>query len=138
MNQVQMSEVRFCAQCGSASVDFSSLSGATAVCRGCNWSGPADELLVVPIQSGMFLQAESALVGFIDDIRNMLAGELGQVWLRVLLKWGFLQCDPKNITGTLDRKKLSRFIVRIAHATAIAVIQERELQETEERRRLVS
>lgn len=119
--------VRFCPQCGSASVDFSSLVGGRATCNGCHWAGAVDELLVVPIEHD-FLGKESILIEMINDMRRMLSGELGLPWLKFLLKWGFVQGDLDNLVGTLDRKKFARYLAVIGNAVVIALITERSRQ----------
>lgn len=119
--------VRFCPQCGSASVDFSALVNGQAYCRGCNWRGLADELLLVPIQHE-FANKEDMVVSMVNDVRSFLAGELGLPWLRFLLKWGFITADPNNIAGTLDRKKFARYLAVIGQSVVTSLIAERTRQ----------
>lgn len=123
--------VRFCPQCGSASVDFSTLVGGQATCAGCRWKGATDDLLVVPIQHDFALGKESIISDMMSDIRKFLAGELGLPWLKFLLKWGFLEGDINNLPKTLDRKKFARYLATIGHAVLLAVIAERARQSRE-------
>lgn len=120
--------VKFCPQCGSASVDFSVLAGSTARCRGCHWEGKDDELLIVPIQHEFTFGNASMLVEMMNDVRRLLAGELGLPYLRFMLKWGFLEGNIDNLAGTLDRKKFARYLAVIGHSILTAVILERTKQ----------
>lgn len=114
--------VRFCPQCGSAGVDYSSLAGGAAHCRGCQWDGPKEELLAVPMADDSDQQLISRLMG---EMRKLLSGELGLPYLKFLLRWGFLKADVANIDKTLDRKAYSRYIAAIARAILTAIIEER-------------
>lgn len=117
--------VRFCPQCGSANVDFSTLVGGSSSCKGCSWKGSADDLLVVPIQHDFVLGKESIITDMMNDIRKFLSGDLGLPYLKFLLKWGFLEGDIENLAKTLDRKKFARYLATIGHAVLTAVIAER-------------
>ncbi len=119
--------VRFCPQCGSASVDFSSLVGGGASCRGCGWHGQADDLLVVPIEHD-FAGKEDAIISMVNDVRAFLSSELGLPWLKFLLKWGFISADSNNVTGTIDRKKFARYLAVIGQSVVPALIAERVRQ----------
>ncbi len=124
--------VRFCPQCGSASVDFSTLvvgglSGAH--CNGCRWEGSAEELLLVPIQHEFQFGKESIVAEMMNDVRQLLSGSLGVPYLKFLLKWGFVKGEVTDIGGTVDRKQFARYLARIGHAVLMAVIDERTKQE---------
>ena len=119
--------VKFCPTCGSASVEFSSLVGGQGSCKGCGWVGNADELLVVPIEHD-FAGKEGMLVSMMNDVRKFMSGELGQPWLRFLLKWGFLEADVNNLLATLDRKKFARYLAVIGQSVVAALIAERARQ----------
>lgn len=123
--------VRFCPQCASANVDFSALVGGQACCHGCNWKGPVDELLLIPIQHDFSLGKESIISEMMNDIRKFLSAELGLPWLKFLLKWGFLEGDVERLGATLDRKKYARYLAAIGHAVLTAVITERAKQSRE-------
>lgn len=124
MNE-QQDVVRFCPQCGSPSVDFSSLVGGDAKCRACDWAGVREKLLLVPINHA-FVNGEEALVNMMSALRRHLSGELGVPYLKFLLEWGFIQADLQNIAGTLDRKIFSRYLAVIARAIMVALLEERE------------
>lgn len=119
--------VKFCPQCGSARVDFSELVGSEASCKGCGWKGSNEALLVVR-GAAAALQGDKT-AEFVNDLRQMLSGELGVVMLRFLLKWGFLKADTNNLAQTLDRKEFARYLMRICKAVADALIEERIEQE---------
>ena len=127
MNEPQLppDEVRFCPGCGGARVDFSSLVGGEATCKGCGWKGSREELLVVPIKHD-YMGKDHLLLAMMSDIRSMLSGELGVPYLKFLLKWGFLEADVRNLKDTLDNKKFSRYLAVIAHAVLKAVIEAKE------------
>lgn len=120
--------VRFCPQCGSASVDFSALAAGSAHCRGCNWKGSNDDLLLVPIQHDFTFGSASIITEMMNDVRRLLSGELGVPYLRFLMKWGFIEGDPEHLAANLDRKKFARYMAAIGHAVLSAVIAERMKQ----------
>ncbi len=126
--------VKFCPQCGSASVDYSELAGGSADCRGCLWKGNADELLVVPIQHDFAMGKESIIAEMMQNVRGMLSGELGLPWLRFLLKWGFVAGDINDPANTVDRKQFSRYLAAIGRGCVAAVLEERERQECAQRK----
>ena len=123
------SDLKFCPQCGSAAVDFSALAGGAAKCRGCGWAGTCDDLLTVPI-GGNFLDG-SMVVGMMNDLRNLISGELGVPYLKFLIRWGFLQADVARLRDTLDRKKFARYVAAIARSLLIAIVEERVKIEVE-------
>lgn len=123
--------VKFCPQCASAHVDFSSLAGGQARCHGCGWEGPVDTLLAVPIQHDFMMGKESILREMMGDVRKFLSAELGLPWLKFLIKWGFLEGDIEHLGETLDRKKFARYLAAIGRATLMAVIEERAKQSRE-------
>lgn len=122
-----MSEVRMCPQCGSPGVDFATLIGGQAACRGCSWKGITTDLLVVP--SSVDGIDERAMSGMINEVRQLLSGPLGLPYLRFLLKWGFLAGDLANPAATIDRKKYARYCAAIARGILTALYEERSKQE---------
>lgn len=122
-----MSEVRMCPQCGSPGVDFSTLVGGSATCRGCHWIGITTDLLVVP--SSVEGIDEKAMSGMLNDMRQLLSGELGLPYLKFMLKWGFLAGDIHNPAASINRKKLARYFAAIARGILIAMYEERGRQE---------
>lgn len=119
--------VKFCPQCGSASVNFSALAGGTADCTGCNWHGTNEDLLVVPVKHD-FVGKESILIDMMNDLRKFMSGELGLPWLKFLLRWGFIQGDINDLLGTVDRKSFARYMAAIARGVLTAVFEERSHQ----------
>ena len=118
------SEVCFCPQCCSAAVDYSGLVGAQASCRGCGWYGEKIDLLSVPVQH-TFLTDESMVLGMVNELRQLLAGELGVPYLRFLLKWGFVKADPERLAQTVDRKEYARYISAIAGGIMESLVKTR-------------
>jgi hypothetical protein len=116
-------------------VDFSALVGGAASCRGCQWSGTAAELLLVPIQHDFAFGSESIITEMMADVRRFMSGGLGIEWLKFLLRWGFIEGDIKNTVNTVDRKKFSRYLAAIGHATLTAIVAERSRQAEEKSRK---
>jgi hypothetical protein len=135
---VTQDTVKFCPQCASANVDFSSLAGGQARCHGCNWMGPVDDLMSVPIQHDFALGKESIIQEMMTDVRKFLSAELGLPWLKFLLKWGFVEGDLERLGETLDRKKFARYLAAIGRATLVAVIDERAKQSREAAQKVTS
>lgn len=142
MNEVkEKMDVRFCPQCGSGLVEYSKLAGGAANCRvsGCSWSGKAEDLLVVPVSPG----EGSSLLGntnFVEalmlDIRKLVSGHQGLLYLKLLGHWGFIELDFNDVKGTVDRKIFSRYLAAIASGILTALLNERvkiEMEKAEER-----
>ena len=123
-----MSELYVCPQCGSAAVDYSSLSGGVASCRNrsCRWEGPKDDLLLVAASDD--LPMEHTLVSLAQDIRSTLSGEVGVALLRFLVKWGFV--EVRKGAGT-DKKAVAGYLAAISVGVLNAVLKERSRQVTE-------
>lgn len=121
-------ELRLCPQCASASVDFSSLTGGTARCRGCRWSGYSTELVLMPFEHD-FLADESMAIAMVSDMRLLLSGKQGVPYLKFLLKWGFLQGSEQDLVGTIDRKKFARYLSAMARGLLTSVLEERARQD---------
>lgn len=85
--------------------------------------------MVVPIQHDFQFGKDSIVSEMMNDVRQLLSGQLGMPYLKFLLKWGFLQGDLTDLHGTLDRKKFARYLARIGHSILVAVIEERSKQE---------
>lgn len=111
-----------CPTCGSPGVDFSSLAGGAAGCRGCQWFGTVEDLLVMPGEGDV---EGPALVGMINDLRALLSKDAGFAFLKFMLKWGFLTGDASNIAGTLDRKAFARYLAAIAKGVLTSLLEER-------------
>lgn len=114
--------LRMCPQCGSPGVEFSSLAGGAASCRGCRWAGQVEDLLVVP---GSEIAPDEQLGNMMNEIRKLLSGELGLPYLKFLLKWGFLAGSMDDPARTVDRKALARYFAAIGRAILTALLEER-------------
>lgn len=121
--------IKVCPQCGSPGVDYSSLAGGEASCRGCRWHGPAAELPAIP--GSAEVNDEATLTSMLNDMRKLLSGELGLPYLRFLMKWGFLSGDINNPAGTIDRKAFARYLSIIGRAIMTAMLEERSRAEAE-------
>lgn len=125
----------FCPRCGSAAVSYSTLVGGPASCDGCTWEGTTDKLLSVPIDHDLGTN-EQILHAMMADVRKLIAGSLGVPYLEFLVKWGFIEADMRNLSGTLDRKAFSRYLAAIAGAILKALMETRkelELEKVKER-----
>ena len=131
------SQVRFCPDCGSASVDFGELVGGPAVCRACGWRGVSDDLFVHLIEQP-FADNSEIVREMMSDIRRLYSSELALAHLKFLLKWGFLDGDIERAAATIDRRRFSRYLSAIARASLIALVQERQTIEQERVRGEVS
>lgn len=121
------SEVRMCPRCGSAGVDYGTLAGSSANCRGCHWQGALEDLLVVPF-SHDFIADEAVALSMVNDMRQLLSGELGLPYLRFLVKWGFVKADMQNVAGTIDRKQFAAYLAAIAHGVLTSILQRRAVE----------
>lgn len=115
--------LKLCPQCGSAGVDFSALAGGTADCRGCRWHGTFEDLLVVPGSTAV--DNDVTLNGMLNDLRQLLSGELGFPYLKYLMKWGFITGDLNRPLETIDRKALARYVASIARSIMVGLLEER-------------
>ena len=115
-------ELRCCPICGSSAVDFSDLTGGYASCASCRWVGTEMELLTVPTEGFDANQRASEL--FLD-IRGVVAKEAGLPLLRLLIKWGFLDADPEDLTNTVDRVQFSAYLAAVAAGMMKAVMETR-------------
>ncbi len=117
--------LRLCPQCGSPGVNFSSLAGGAADCRGCHWKGSVEDLLNVPGTS----MDENMLSSVMNDLRKLLSGELGLPYLKFLLKWGFMAGSMSDPAGTVDRKAFARYLAAIGRSILVALFEERSRME---------
>lgn len=122
------SEVRICPQCGSAGVDFSTIVQGRGECRGCKWTGTREELVVIPF-SHAFMTDESVMMQFTQDLRQLLARDVGVVLLGYLTKWGFVKTISVAGKTQVDSRQFTRYLVAIAKAILVAVLEERARQE---------
>lgn len=60
-----------------------------------------------------------------NDLRNLLSGELGLPYLKFLLKWGFMQGSMADPAGTVDRKVFARYLAAIGRSILVALFEER-------------
>lgn len=123
--------VRLCPKCGSAAVDFSTLSGGRAECRACRWQGSAEELVNLPFDH-MYGGDEGVAVTLHNDLRALFSNPLMATGLvRFLAKWGFV---PTDKDGKADAKLATRYIAAMGRGLFRAVIEEREKIELESKK----
>ena len=112
--------IRCCPQCGSPAVDYSLLTGGQASCRGCFWGGKAEDLLNI---SAAGLDSTGRTIELMNDLRSLMSRNMGQPLLTFLIKWGFLDVNPNDIIGTLDRRIFSKYLAAIAAGVLKAIIE---------------
>ena len=121
--------LHLCPECGSPSVDYSSLEGGDASCRACKWSGRRDDLLVMPA-SHSFGSGLESLVAMHNSWRGLF-GKFATDIVRFLLEWGFIASREENGKLHLDESLARRYITVAASAALVAVLGEREKIEKE-------
>lgn len=115
----------FCPECTSALVDFSVITGGTARCQACGWSGAQSEMMTTPFSHDMG-SSEQVMVAFAGDLRNMFSQNFAIPFGRFLMKWGFLPEEPKQM-GIV----LARYVTAVARVAVRAVFEERAAMEKE-------
>jgi hypothetical protein len=117
-----------CPECGSPSVEYSSLAGGDATCTACKWAGSNERLLAIP---GELRGKEETFTAMRNDLRNTF-GRAATDFGRFLIKWGFLDAKRTSSGITIDDpKQLARYMTVIAKETFIAVLNERRRIEEE-------
>lgn len=119
--------VYFCPECGSPAVERSLISGGTASCRSCSWAGPAERLAAIPIASKLGNETE-LLIALVNDLRTVMAKDVGLVLLRYLEKWGFVDMKQDK---TVVSRQLGRYIAASARGIVMAIFEERNKMEVE-------
>jgi hypothetical protein len=114
--------LRCCPQCGSAAVTFGVLDQSNGSCGSCGWEGASRELLVIPTSG---IDQDLQLATLMVDIRSLISKDLGPKMLAFLMKWGFVEADPYDVAGTLDRRVFSRYLASMAAALLKAVLETR-------------
>lgn len=122
-------EVRMCPRCGSAGVDYGQISGSTAHCRGCQWHGTREDLLLLSVDH-TFLSDESMAMAMVNDMRQLLSGELGLPYLKFLIKWGFVKADVLSPGNTVDRKQFATYLAAIVTGVLTSILTCRSNLET--------
>lgn len=112
-------------------MDFSSMVGGQGECRSrdCGWKGTREELVAIPFKHP-FMTDESVMHQFTQELRQLLARDIGVVLLRYLIKWGFVRTVEVQGKTQVDAKQFTRYLVVIARAIIVAVLEERNRQET--------
>lgn len=113
-----------CPRCGSASVDFGHMSGSEAQCRGCQWRGSREDLLLLPVNHE-FISDESMALTMVNDMRQLLSGELGLPYLKFLIKWGFVKSDVLDPGNTVDRKQFAAYLAAITAGVLTSILKRR-------------
>jgi len=125
--------VRLCPVCGASSVDFSALAGGAATCRACKWSGAASELLHVPVEH-MYGTQEGTGFALNNDYRALYKNqEFVKSCVGFLVKWGFLPAVREENRVSFDSKKALRYLSAMARSGLVAIVEEREKIEKEEK-----
>lgn len=117
-----------CPECGSASVEFSSLVGGSASCSVCGWAGEKRQLLTVPFDNAMGSPLE-VMMAMRNDIRKAFASS-SREFIHFLIKWGFLPSAERH-SFTVDPKMAIRYMNAIAQACLSSIFEERQKIETE-------
>lgn len=123
------SALYFCPECGSPSIDRSALSGGTASCRACGWTGTSERLAAMPI-AGKTGDEDQLLIRMVGDLRTVLARDVGAVLVTFLSRWGFLNTTDRQVMA----KQAGRYIAAAARAIMVALIEERDKMEVERAR----
>jgi hypothetical protein len=123
----QVEELFFCPDCSSAGVTTVDVAG-TASCNGCDWTGRIEQLAVVPVPKG---QSDTFTLQLVNDLRKLLAKDMGLEFLKFFGRWGFLKFDPNNVAGTINRKQFSRYLAAVARGIATSLFEERAKIEQE-------
>lgn len=117
-----------CPECGSPSVEYSSLAGGNAECTACKWAGSKEKLLAIP---GELRGKEEAFAAMRNDLRNTFARSATDFG-RFFIKWGFLEATQTNGGIRINEpRQLARYMTIIAKESFIAVINERKKIEEE-------
>lgn len=117
-----------CPDCGSPSLEYSSLVGGSASCTACGFAGSKDKLLVIP---GELRGKEETFAAMRNDLRQTF-GRAASDFGRFLIKWGFLDAKQTRDGIKVDNpRQLARYMTVIAKETFIAVINERKKIEEE-------
>jgi len=109
-------------------VNFSAMVHGRGECRGCGWKGTREELVVIPFNHS-FMTDESVMLQFTQDLRQLLARDVGVVLLTYLTKWGFVKTTVVAGKVVIDSKQFTRYLVAIARAIIVSILEERSRQE---------
>ncbi len=133
MSEPQQDYARLCPTCGGSSVTFSELVGGAAKCRACGWGGSREELLAVPVEH-MYGSREGTGFTLNNDYRSIYKNDkLVQDTVKFLVKWGFITAERHGNEIKIDQKAVLRYVSAMARSGLIAIIEEREKIEKEEK-----
>lgn len=127
--QSTKASVKLCPKCGSSAITppgtaFSPASQST--CGGCGWSGRADELVAARFEHELGSD-EQVLQTMMTDLRNVLSKDFAKSFGAFLMKWGF-------ISAAVTPKELSQYVVAVAKATMVAMLETRQEIEKERKK----
>lgn len=129
-------KVYVCPDCGSPAVTASALAGGQGECRRCNWKGPVEELLVVPIEHTLG-SPDELKHAFHSELRTIFAQIFGQRLIKFLARWGFVGPVPPIGTRPERLKPYTRLVGRYIDAAsrgaANAILETRDAIEIERR-----
>ena len=134
MNTNDTSKARFCAQCGSPSVEYSALEGGEASCTSCQWRGSKTDLLVSPFQHRQGSE-EQLVIALERDVRNALAKGLSFATAKVLIHWGFIDADAPSVE---QAHLLGRYMRGIGRSVVMSILETRKDLEAERAKKVVS
>lgn len=122
-NKKPNDKAAFCAACGSADVNTSSLAGGEASCNVCGWKGRVEDLAIFHFTHDMG-DPEAVFRQFFLEIRKLLSMQFAKDVGLMLIKWGFIEePTPKNLASV--QKMLARYVAGIAKAIAESIAKTR-------------
>ena len=111
----------FCSACGSSSVEYGSLTGSSASCKACKWSGTTEQLMQHAFEHEHGSDTQ-VLTSMMNDLRQLYAKNATELAI-FLSKWGFIE--------GLNKKEIARYLAAISSASLRAVIKVRQGLEEE-------
>ena len=115
-----------CAECGSPSVEFSSLVGGNAECKACEWRGTREGLVAIPVQRGGLAGAEQTFLAMYNDFRAIFR-DTATPLTQFLVKWGFVEAVQRGRKiQVVEPKKVVRYVNAIFQGALLAVLNTRE------------
>lgn len=108
----------FCPNCGSPTIQRSSLAGGNASCDSCQWTGTSTDLHKVDFEHD-FSSPDQVIERFAAEFKGVIGQHLALPLGSMLLKWGFLERDHLAAD-------LGIYMRAIAAAAAKAIFETRQ------------
>lgn len=125
--------MRVCAECGSASVDYSHLVGGDASCRVCSWSGRREDLVVIPVRQEGLSDDNQVFMTMYQDFRKIFR-DSALPFTRFLVKWGFVDAVKRGEKLNIQKPEhVVRYINAIFQASMKSLLETRETLDKEAR-----